>query len=220
MATMDKKETPATLMTLVADLNEKEVLALVRNRLENGDDPWTLVEEGQAGLRVVGQRYENKEYFIAGLIMAGEIFREMMELVQPVISRPLTSAASGHILLGTVQGDIHDIGKNNLSMLLQCYGFTVFDLGVDVPPTEFLAQATALKPDIIGLSGLLTLSYDSMQQTVQLLRSSEDEVVASTPIIIGGNQLNDQVCRYVGADYWVTDAMNGVRLCQQLLVKK
>jgi methanogenic corrinoid protein MtbC1 len=92
-------------------------------------------------------------------------------------------------------------------------------LGVDVPPAEFLAQATALKPDIIGLSGLLTLSYDSMQQTVQLLRNSEDEAVSSIPIIIGGNQLNDQVCRYVGADYWVTDAMHGVRLCQRLLVK-
>lgn len=210
---MNKKE----LMTLVADLAEKEVLNLVRKRLEKGDDPWTLVEECQAGLRIVGERYENKEYFIAGLIMAGEIFREMMELVQPVISPSLTSSESGHILLGTVQGDIHDIGKNNLSMLLRCHGFTVSDLGVDVPPTEFLAQATALKPNLIGLSGLLTLSYDSMQQTVQLLRNSADETVASIPIIIGGSHLNDQVCRYVGADYWVTDAMEGVRLCQQLV---
>jgi methanogenic corrinoid protein MtbC1 len=164
----------------------------------------------------VGERYENKEYFIAGLIMAGEIFREVMELVQPVISHSLTDGESGHILLGTVQGDIHDIGKNNLSLLLRCHGFTVSDLGVDVPPTEFLAQAAALKPNIIGLSGLLTLSYDSMQETVQLLRNSTDEIVSSTPIIIGGSHLNDQVCQYVGADYWVTDAMHGVRLCQQL----
>lgn len=214
---MNKKETPANLMTLVADLAEKEVLALVRERLEKGDDPWTIVEECQAGLRMVGERYERKEYFIAGLIMAGEIFREMMELVQPVISHSLRGSESGHILLGTVRGDIHDIGKNNLSLLLRCYGFTVSDLGVDVPPTEFLAQAAALKPNLIGLSGLLTLSYDSMQQTVQLLRSSTDETVSSIPIIIGGSHLNDQVCRYVGADYWVTDAMRGVRLCQQLM---
>lgn len=217
---MPKKETQATLINLVADLEEEKVLALVRRRLDQGDDPWTIVEACQAGLRIVGERYEQKEYFIAGLIMAGEIFREMMELVQPVISRQLTGDGVGHILLGTVQGDIHDIGKNNLSMLLQCHGFTVSDLGVDVPPTKFLTQAMILKPDIIGLSGLLTLAYDSMQETVRLLRQATDAAVVSTPIIIGGNQLNEQVCQYVGADYWVTDAMQGVRLCQQLLANK
>ncbi len=100
------------------------------------------------------------------------------------------------------------------------YGFTVHDLGVDVPPADFLAQALALRPDIIGLSGLFTLSYDSMRETVAVLRSSADKQLLSTPIIIGGNQLNEQVCNYVGADYWVTDAMSGVRLYQKLLANK
>ena len=152
--------------------------------------------------------------------MAGEIFREVMELVQPVIEEQLTGNESGYILVGTVQGDIHDIGKNNLSLLLRCYGFTVYDLGVDVPPSEFLAQAAILKPDIIGLGGLLTLAYDSMRETVDLLRNSSSSDVASIPIVIGGNQLNEQVCQYVGADHWVTDAMSGVRLCQKLLANK
>ena len=211
------KETQTRLMTLVADLAEQEVLALVREQLAHKADPWAIVEACQAGLRVVGERYERREYFIAGLIMAGEIFRETMELIQPLIAQRLAGTETGHILLGTVQGDIHDIGKNNFGMMLRCYGFTVSDLGVDVPPAEFLKQATLLKPDIIGLSGLLTLAYDSMQKTVQLLRHSSDETASSLPIIIGGNQLNEQVCQYVGADYWMTDAMNGVRLCQELL---
>jgi methanogenic corrinoid protein MtbC1 len=207
----------SSLITLVADLKEQETLMLVRQRLDSGDDPLVIVEDCQTGLRLVGERYEQREYFISGLIMAGEIFREVMELVQPVIEAKLSGNESGQILLGTVQGDIHDIGKNNLILLLRCYGFTVHDLGVDVPPTEFKTQALALRPEIIGLSGLLTLSYDSMRETVDLLRRSTDNYLLSIPIIIGGNQLSEQVCQYVGADYWVTDAMTGVRLCQKLL---
>ncbi|MEZ4590574.1 MAG: cobalamin-dependent protein [Chloroflexota bacterium] len=120
-------------------------------------------------------------------------------------------------MIGTVRGDIHDIGKNNLSMLLTCYGFSVHDLGVDVPPSEFLLQAMQVRPDIIGLSGLLTTSYDAMKETIELLRASDDVALRAVPIVIGGNQLNEQVRQYVGADYCLNDAMSGVRLCQQLL---
>jgi methanogenic corrinoid protein MtbC1 len=121
---------------------------------------------------------------------------------------------------GIVEGDIHDIGKNNLSLLLTSYGFNVHDLGVDVPPAEFLKMALQTKPDIIGLSGLLTTSYNSMRETVRLLRAAPDPQVVNTPIVIGGNQLTEQVCQYIGADAWVTDAMTGVRLCQKLLGEK
>ncbi len=217
---MSEDNNLSPLTNLVADLEEQQALLVVRQRLDEGNDPLEIVKDCQAGMRLVGERYEQREYFISGLIMAGEIFREVMELVQPVIEKKLIGNESGQILVGTVRGDIHDIGKNNLILLLRCHGFTVHDLGVDVPPTEFLAQALALKPEIIGLSGLLTLSYDSMRETVELLHSSTDSHLRATPIIIGGNQLNQQVCRYVGADYWVTDAMSGVRLCQKLLTKQ
>jgi methanogenic corrinoid protein MtbC1 len=205
------------LIAHVADLNENEVLALVEERIADRSDPLAIIEASQEGLRQVGQRYEQQQYFLAGLIMAGEIFREVMEIVQPSIEEKFTGNETGTILLGTVKGDIHDIGKNNLSMLLTCYGFSVHDLGVDVPPSEFLLRAITLKPDIIGLSGLLTGSYDAMKETIDLIRRSGEKDVSTRPIIIGGNQLNEQVCRYVGADYWVNDAMTGVRLCQKLL---
>ncbi|MCA9969566.1 MAG: cobalamin-dependent protein [Anaerolineales bacterium] len=210
----------ASLVTSVADLDEDAALALVTAMLQRGDNPLGIIEISQEGLRQVGERYERQEYFLSGLIMAGEIFRGVMALVRPTLELQHSGNESGAILLGTVQGDIHDIGKNNLSMLLSCYGFSVHDLGVDVPPAEFLAQARQIRPDLIGLSGLLTSSYDAMRDTVRLLRASGDAGVAATPIVIGGNQLNEQVCQYVGADFWVTDAMTGVRLCQQLLTSK
>lgn len=217
---MDDTDSRAELIAFVADLEEEEVLARVRERLKTDNNPLRIVEDCQEGLRQVGVRYENQEYFLSGLIMAGEIFRGVMELVQPSIEEHLTGSETGSILIGTVQGDIHDIGKNNLSLLLTCYGFTVYDLGVDVSPAEFLLQAIQLKPDIIGLSGLLTSSYDAMQETIRLLRNTGDGRLTNTPIIIGGNQLNEQVCRYVKADHWVNDAMTGVRLCQQLMAEK
>jgi methanogenic corrinoid protein MtbC1 len=201
----------------VVELNEQEVLELVQQRLSNGDDPLSIVEDCQRGMRQVGERYEQGKYFLSGLIMAGEIFREVMELSRPVIQEQMHGDESGRILLGTVQGDIHDIGKNMQSMLLSCYGFTVYDLGVDVPPHTFLAQATELKPHIVGLSGLLTSSYDAMRDTVALFRHSPDQELVSIPIIIGGVSINDQVCQYVEADHWIVNAMDGVRLCQRLL---
>jgi methanogenic corrinoid protein MtbC1 len=213
----NKNDPRAELIRCVADLEEQAAITLVQRRLEANDNPITIVEDCQEGLRQVGERYERQEYYLSGLIMAGEIFRQAMEILTPVIEVRFSGHESGVILLGTVAGDIHEIGKNNLSLLLSSYGFTVHDLGVDVAPSEFLYKALEIRPDIIGLSGLLTSSYDSMRETVQLIRRSADRQIASTPIILGGNQLNEQVCDYVGANEWVTDAMTGVRLCQRLI---
>ena len=214
---METNDLRATLVTHVADLKEDVALSLVKERITRGDDPLTITEDCQEGLRIVGKRYEQQEYYLAGLIMAGEIFRQVMELLQPIIEVSITGDESGSILIGTVRGDIHDIGKNNISLLLTSYGFTVHDLGVDVPPVEFLHKATTIKPQVIGLSGLLTSAYDSMKETIDLIHTAGDDALASIPIIIGGNQLSEQVCQYVGADYWVTDAMEGVRICQEIL---
>lgn len=213
-----KTETP--LIRYVAELKEQAVLALVQERLQRGDDPLSIVEECEEGMRRVGERYEQRKYFLAGLIMAGEIFREVMELVQPVIKAQISGKESGRVLLGTVQGDIHDIGKNIQAMLLSCHGFTVHDLGVNVPPAQFRAEAQRIKPDIVGLSGLLTSSYDAMRETVALFRDASAPELAGIPIIIGGTSVNEQVCRYVGADHWVVNAMEGVRLCQRLMADK
>ena len=212
-------EPNSPLTNLVADLREQQALDLVRARIAAEDNPLAIVEDCQQGLQVVGERYERQEYFLAGLIMAGEIFRQVMELLQPTIEDQFKGNESGTILLGTVRGDIHDIGKNSLSMLLNSYGFTVHDLGVDVAPVEFLLAAIQVKPDIIGLSGLITSSFEAMKETIHLIRVSGESEVSSLPIIIGGYMLTEQVSQYVKADYWVNDAMSGVRICQQLLAE-
>ena len=208
----------------VLELEETEALAMVRTRLRAGDNPLALVEACEAGMRRVGERYEQGEYFLSALIMAGEIFRQVMERVQPAIEARIRGSGSGRVLLGTVQHDIHDIGKNIQSVLLSCYGygFTVLDLGVDVPPAAFLAQAVEFQPDVVGLSGLLTGSYDSMRETVLTLRQTAEPRITRLPIIIiiGGGTLNEQVRQYVGADYWVGNSMDGVRLCQRLLADR
>jgi len=125
----------------------------------------------------------------------------------------ISGTSSGKILLGTVQSDIHDLGKNIVKLLLSCYKLTVYDLGVDVPPEEFLRQAKKLQPDILGLSGLVTNAYDSMRETIGLFRQEQYQI----PVVIGGSQLSKEVCQYTGADYWVNKADTGVKLILRLL---
>ncbi len=209
----------AELVQKIIDLQEGEALDLVRARISSHDDPLEIVEDCQEGLRGVGERYERREYFLSGLIMGGEIFSQAMEILTPTIKANISGSGSGLILIGTVRGDIHDIGKNIASLLLTSYGFIVQDLGVNVPPQEFLNQAARLRPDIIGLSGLLATSYDGMRDTVRLVRACADARIASTPVIIGGGQLTADVSQWIGADAWVTDAMAGVHQCQALLQK-
>lgn len=206
-----------SLTQLLADLEEEAVLEVVQQRIARGDDLMQILEECNKGMQIVGKRYEEGEYYIAGLIMSGEIFREVVELVQPLLVKNTDKESSGRILVGTVSGDIHDIGKNMLGMLLTCYGFTVIDLGVDVPPAEFAAKAVEYRPDIVGLSGLITASFDMMKETVAMLRVEAAKNNLSFPILIGGGMIDEQVSQYVGADYWLKDAMAGVRLCQNLL---
>jgi methanogenic corrinoid protein MtbC1 len=207
---------PNELASLVADLREVEALELVTARQARGDDPLAILEDCQVGMREVGERYARRQYYLSGLIMAGEILREVMEIVLPSVEARFGEQTSGRVLLGTAQGDIHDLGKNLLVMLLRCYGFTVHDLGVDVAPDRFVAEARAFRPHVIGLSGLITGAHVNMRETVRALRQMMAEDGAQIPILLGG-QIDEQVSHFVGADYWSTDAMEGVRLCQRLV---
>jgi methanogenic corrinoid protein MtbC1 len=217
---MNASDKHTLLVNKLADLEEATVLALVRERVQAGDDPFDIIEDAQQAMRRVGERYEQREYYISSMMMAGEIFREVMEIVEPVLAQKATGSASGNILLGTVQGDIHDIGKNIFGILLRCHGFSVTDLGVDVSPAQMAQEALRTAPDIIALSGLLTISYDSMKDTIQRIKKLDHPGVAKTPFIIGGGTVNAMVCAFVGADYWATDAMVGMQLCKQIIAER
>lgn len=200
------------LISCVADLKDQEVLDLVRQRIALGDDPLDIVEDCRQGMLLVGRRYEERQYYLSGLLLAGEILREVMEIIQPLTEKKYSGSVLGTVLLGTVRGDIHDAGKDLFQLMLDVHGFSVSDLGVDVPAETFLEQARLLKPRIVGLSCLITGAYASMKETIALLRAHPD--TAAIPIVIGG-QVNAEVCQMVGADHWSVDAMDGVRWCQK-----
>ncbi|MBN1632335.1 MAG: cobalamin-dependent protein [Thermoleophilia bacterium] len=211
------QERLAAISAAVADLDEKTVISLTKEALHAGDSSVSVVRAVEAGLRTVGERYERQDIYLAGLIMAGEIFRAVMEFAQPGLENELAGNASGLVLLGTVAHDIHDIGKNMAALSFRTFGFTVEDLGEDVPPEAFLEAAITRKPDILGLSGLLSVAFTSMHDTVALIRKHADEFEKMPILVIGGSTIDERVAAYVGADLWTHDAMVGVRLCRQAL---
>jgi methanogenic corrinoid protein MtbC1 len=209
-----------SLIHNLLELEEAVVLDQVRAQVQAGEDPYPIIAAAQQAMRMVGERYEEGDYYISSMMMAGEIFREVMEILEPVIEQQTAGNEAGQVLLATVKGDIHDIGKNIFSMLLRSHGFQVTDLGVDVSPDHIIQEVQAARPEIIALSGLLTVSYDSMKETVQKVRKQADRQAAQTPIIIGGGTMNPMVCSYVGSDYWASDAMLGVQLCKQIMEER
>lgn len=203
------------LMGLLTDLDEQGVLREVRRLLKNEESPLNILESCRQGLRSVGDNYEQGQYYLSGLMMAGEIMRQVSEMLQEVLEKSFSGKASGRVVLGTVQGDIHDIGKNLVGVIMRCHGLELRDLGVDVSPEDFLRATQEFTPDVIGISGLLTVSYDTMKETVALLRSNPGKDGRSVPIIIGGGMINEKVRAYVGSDYWAPDAVTGAKICQQ-----
>jgi methanogenic corrinoid protein MtbC1 len=201
------------LISAISNLEEARAISLVEELLSRNYDPVELVNYCQTGMRQVGENYSRHQYSLSGLIMGGEIFREIMDLINPVIENKPSKSTIGTILLGTVSGDIHDLGKNIVSILFKCNGYTVFDLGVDVPASEFVKQSKILKPDIIGLSGLITNALNSMHETISLLRKEQQ----CMPIIIGGSQLSEEARHYTCSDFWVNDATDGLAICNSIL---
>ena len=213
---MPVTDNQAELSTLMAELQEEAILDLVQQHIADGVDPLTIIDLCHKGMIKVGEYYEQGRYFIAGLIMAGEIMRQVGQLVFPLLVSRVTNGDIGSIVLGTVEGDIHFIGKDIFKELVRVYGFTVHDLGVDVPPSKFLAAIHEFKPDIVGLSCLITAAYKSMQETIVLLKENTPQELAPRAYLIGG-RVSEFLCNELGADYWANDAMKGVRLCEQIM---
>src|SRR3990172_498138 len=205
MATLD-----ALRMALI-ELDEARTLDLTRKLLADGQaSPVSILNTCQQALKVVGERYERQEYYISGLIMAGELFKEVLDVAQPPFDQPEQEKPSGTVVLGTVAKDIHDIGKNLFGSSLRRFGFDVIDLGIDVSPERFLAEVRRVQPEVVGLSGLIMAAFESMKATVTLLRDNEADLGYRPPVVLGGAIIDGRVCQYCGADSWSTDAMEGV----------
>lgn len=202
------------LVEKMADLKEEEVLEIVRRELQAGSDPISILDCARAAMEIVGKRFESGEYFLPDLIMAGEILRGVSEMVKPHLTKSGDSNKKfGRVVIGTVEGDIHDIGKDIVVFMLDVNGYQVYDLGVDVPPSFFVEKIKEVNPQVVGLSGFLTLAFDAMKRTVEEIEKAglRDKV----KIMIGGGQIDEMVREYVGADAYGKDAVQAVNLCNK-----
>jgi methanogenic corrinoid protein MtbC1 len=207
------------LATLLAEFDEPAALRLVAQRLEAGEDPMALVDECNRGMRIIGERYQEGTYYISGLIMAGDLLRQILQILAPRITGEGGEKSVGTIVICTVQGDIHDIGKDIAANLLTAHGLKVVDLGVDVSPKRIADEVEAQRPDVVGLSGLLA-GFEVMKRSVEAIRERTASAGDYIPIVLGGAPVTQKVCEYAGADGWCTDAVEGVRLVRELLSKK
>ena len=201
------------LVTALADLKEEEALKIVEEKLNVGDDPFKILEDVRRGMEIVGNRFANNEYFISDLLYAGEILRVVTEKVKPKLAIAKEAKLLGKVIIGSVAGDIHDIGKNIVVFMLEVNGFEVHDLGVDIPPEKFVKKIKETGATIVGLSGFLALAFDAMKETVQAIKDAglRDKV----KVMIGGGQISEDVRKYTGADAYGEDAMEGVSLAKK-----
>jgi methanogenic corrinoid protein MtbC1 len=203
------------LVSLLSDLKEEEALKLAQDRLDGGDDPLAILDDAKKGLEIVGKRFEEGTYFIPDLVYSGEILQGISAIVKPRLTGAAGGEKIGKFILGTVAGDIHDIGKDIVSFMLDINGFEVHDLGVDVPAERFVEAIRETEAPLVGLSGFLTLAFDSMRETVEAIKRAglRDKV----KILIGGFPVNEEVRVYTGADAFGKDATQAVSLSKAYL---
>jgi methanogenic corrinoid protein MtbC1 len=201
------------LVNAIAEMREEEALKLVKEMVEGGSGPMAVLDTAREAMAIVGQRYDEGKYFLPELMMAGEILSQITDIVKPELTKMPEVKRVGKVLIGTVEGDIHDIGKNIVTFMLDVNGFEVLDLGVDVPPQKFVEAIGDFQPQVVGLSGFLTLAFDGMKETVEAITSAG--LRDGVKIMIGGGQVNDKIQEYAGADAYGNDAMAGVSLAKK-----
>lgn len=202
------------LSELILTLKRDAVLEIVERRLGAGEDPLRILDDCRQSMTLVGERFQQGDFFLADLILSAEIFKEAAAVIEPRLSRAEASQTRGRVLVGTLQGDIHDLGKNILITMLRANSFEVHDLGVDVPPSAVVEKVKALKPQVVGFSALITTAFLSMKEAVALLQ--ESGLRDSVKVMIGGGVTTAGVRDYVGADFQTTDAIEGVAYCLKI----
>jgi 5-methyltetrahydrofolate--homocysteine methyltransferase len=201
------------LVNTIVDLNEDEAVSLVRMMLDAGEDPQDILNATSEAMRIIGVRFDEKEYFLPELIIAGDLMKQIAEVVKPrLANRVAQTRPVGKVVLGTVAGDIHDIGKDVVGFLLDASNFEVHDLGVDVPAAAFVAKIREVQPEVVGLSGFLTMAFEQMKVTIDAIKEAglRDQV----KIMIGGAIMDNEAAQYVGADAYGANATAAVKIAK------
>jgi 5-methyltetrahydrofolate--homocysteine methyltransferase len=203
------------LVEWLADMQEDEALELAKRMLlEEGANPLRVLELCRNAMDIVGKRFESGDYFLPELVLAGEMLDTIGAIAKPLIKHAPGEEPKklGKVLIGTVHGDLHDIGKNIVTFMLDINGFDVKDIGIDVPADTFIAEIEAYRPDVVGLSGFLTLAFESMKTTIEAIDGAG--LRNSLKIMIGGGQIDETVRAYTGADAFGVNAVEAVTLCK------
>ena len=211
----DMTEQERQLVEWLADMREDDAVPLAKRMLlEQGVDPMRVLDLCRSAMDIVGKRFEAGEYFLPELVLAGEMLDNIGAVAKPLIKHAPGAPAQklGKVLIGTVHGDLHDIGKNIVTFMLDINGFEVKDIGIDVPVQTFIDEIKGFRPDVVGLSGFLTLAFDSMKETIEAIAKAG--LRNELKIMIGGGQIDDTVRAYTGADAFGTNAVAAVSLCR------
>lgn len=200
------------LIDAMANMKDREAVQIAKDLLEQGGDPMEIMDACREAMGIVGACFEKGEYFLPELIMAGEMLKEVSGFVMPKLQGTSDSEKLGKVIIATVEGDIHDIGKNIVVFMLDVNGFDVLDLGIDVPAPKIVDAIRDFQPAVLGLSGFLTLAFDSMKETVEAI--SEAGLRDDLKVMIGGGQIDEDVRKYTGADAYGKDAMEAVTIAK------
>jgi methanogenic corrinoid protein MtbC1 len=201
------------LLTAIVEMKEQEAIQLTRDMINSGIDPVEVLNVGTSAMDVIGKRFENEEYFLPHLIMAGEMLKQMAAIIKPLIKESTKDEFLGKVLIGTVSGDVHDIGKDIVAFLLDVNGFEVKDLGVDVSVEDFVEAVKQFQPQVVALSGLLTVANASMKKTIEAI--TEAGLRDQVKIMIGGAQASEKIAEHAGADAYGKDAFEGIVLAKK-----
>ncbi|MCP4754266.1 MAG: hypothetical protein GY866_25560 [Proteobacteria bacterium] len=212
-----KAEIEGKMARAIADLRFDEVMTQVKRAVTVGRDPFSIIEECRAGMDQVGDLYSAGEYFLAELIMSADIFKQVVDLIEPLLANMQNDLTSGRVVISTPKGDIHSIGKDIVVTLFKVGGFDVYDLGVDVEPEVIVDKVAETNAEIVAMSSLVTPTYKSMKKVVELLK--ERNLKDGRYIIIGGGPITKTVCDYVGADAWSLDPKEGVNWCRDFITE-
>lgn len=200
------------LIDAITEMREEDALKITTQMLDAGTDPLDVLETCREAMEVIGNRFEAGDCFIPELMLAGEMLSQISTMIKPRLESEASTEKLGKVVLGTVEGDIHDIAKDIVGFMLDINGFEVTDLGVDVPPEKFVETVKETGAKIVGLSGFLTLAYDPMKATVTALKAAG---LNDVKVMIGGGQVDDQIRQYTGADAYGKDAMAAVALAKE-----